>query len=131
MLHEAQISNCSLKREVDVLQSGISEIVQIVSEKEDTVNLEPTPKKPVRVISGKGSITIHVQGKKKQETDKQAASPLFSQVSYYMCTHTGIKRFVRDLLVCGCLRACMCVYVCMCVPVWMYVCVCERMRVCV
>ena len=82
MLHETEISNCSLKREVDVLKSGISEIVQIVSGKENAVNPEPTPTKPVHVISGKGSITIPVKGKKRQqETNEQAASPLFSQVS--------------------------------------------------
>ena len=98
MLHEAQISNYSLKREVDILKSGISEIVEVFSG-----TSKSTPKKPVRVISGKGSITIPVQGKKRQqETEEQTISLTFSQVS--CCVH----RILTLTVICVSAFVCVC-----------------------
>ena len=47
MLHDAQLINSSLEREVKVLKSGITEMVQLLSG-------PPSHSKPGRVISGKG-----------------------------------------------------------------------------
>ena len=47
MLHDAQLSNSALEREVTVLKSSISEMVQLLSG-------TPSPSKPGRVSSGQG-----------------------------------------------------------------------------